>query len=195
MDYENVKSLLGGDFKEGMTSEEILGALNSKKLADLSTGQYVVKGKFDEISNKNKTLEAQISDLEKAKMTEDEKKIKEQEEKDKLIQTLMADNSKTKAEKVLVSAGLSETEYSKILDKLVEANPTKASEVANEVKDIISLVSKKVEDRLNQDLLRNLGNPANGDKNKKSDEQNLAKTILNNFSSNASSQEVKFNKN
>lgn len=162
MDYENVKAVLGAEFKEGMTSEEILGVLSSKKLADLSTGQYVAKGKLDEMSSKAKTLEVQLAEIEKAKLTEDEKKTREQEEKDKLIQTLVAENNKTKAEKVLVGAGLEETEYSKVLDKIIEANPNKASEIANEIKDLIAIVTKKTEDRLNQELVKGLGNPASG---------------------------------
>lgn len=116
-----------------------------------------------------KTFARDLKEKYQAKLTDEEvqaellkEKAKEQEEKEKRIQTLEAEVSKTKAEKVLVGAGLEETEYSKVLDKIIEANPNKASEIANEIKDLIAVITKKTEDRLNQELVKGLGNPASG---------------------------------
>ena len=70
---EFLKQLLGDKYKEGMTVEEINSALEGRKFADLSTGEYVSKGKAeaDQKAMQAKLKEAQ--DKLKNKMTDDEK--------------------------------------------------------------------------------------------------------------------------
>ena len=43
----DLKELLGSAYKEGMTFDEASAALKDRKLVDLSTGEYVSKGKYD----------------------------------------------------------------------------------------------------------------------------------------------------
>lgn len=116
-----------------------------------------------------RTFARDLKEKYQAKLTDEEvqaellkEKAKEQEEKEKRIQALEAEISKTKAEKVFVGAGLEETEYSKVLDKIIEASPNSASEIATEIKELIAVVTKKTEDRLNKELLNGLGNPTSG---------------------------------
>ena len=42
-----IQELLGAGYKEGMTLDEINEAIKDKKIVDLSTGEYVGKGKYD----------------------------------------------------------------------------------------------------------------------------------------------------
>lgn len=88
----DIQELLGTDYKEGMTVDEINTALQGKKLADLSTGDYVRKD-FADATQKTKTqeLNKQIEDLKNqlsSKLTDDEKRAKEVEDKDKKIEEL-----------------------------------------------------------------------------------------------------------
>lgn len=55
----DLKDLLGDAFKEGMTNDEIVDAIStSEKIVNLSKGDYVAKGKFDDLSSKySKTME------------------------------------------------------------------------------------------------------------------------------------------
>ncbi len=88
-----LEELLGDAYKEGMTFDEVKAALSGKKLADLSTGNYVNK----EMATKEKTdlqnsLNQQIEDLQNqlnAKLTDDEKNAKANEAKDKEIERLL----------------------------------------------------------------------------------------------------------
>ena len=43
----DLKELLGSAYKEGMTFDEASAALKDRKLVDLSSGEYVSKGKYD----------------------------------------------------------------------------------------------------------------------------------------------------
>lgn len=158
----NIQKLLGADFKEGMTSDEILSALGTKKLADLSSGQYVDKGKLLEKDNAFKTLQDQLKVLEEeknARLTEDEKKVKEEEQRLKEMADLKKEVSKVKTEKVLVGIGLEETDYTDLLNAIVEANPQKASEIAESLSKVIKIVKDKTEKDLNKKLLAEMGNP------------------------------------
>ena len=56
LDY---KKLLGDKYKDGLSDTELLALLNELNLADLSSGEYVAKGKFD-------ARESEIANLKKA---------------------------------------------------------------------------------------------------------------------------------
>ena len=43
----NLQELLGADYVEGMSIDAINNALSTRKFADLSTGQYVDKNKYN----------------------------------------------------------------------------------------------------------------------------------------------------
>lgn len=59
-----IKELLGESYREDMTLAEIESALAGKKLADLSTGEYVSKKKYDDEVSKRTALESKVSELE-----------------------------------------------------------------------------------------------------------------------------------
>jgi hypothetical protein len=59
-----IKELLGDAYREDMTIAEIESALAGKKLADLSTGEYVSKKKYDDEVSKRTSLETKITELE-----------------------------------------------------------------------------------------------------------------------------------
>ena len=86
----DIQELLGTDYKEGMTVDDINTALQGKKIADLSSGEYIRK-EFADASAKEKTqqLNKQIQDLQSqldSKLTDDEKRAKEIQDKDKKIE-------------------------------------------------------------------------------------------------------------
>jgi len=60
----NLKDLLGDAYREDMTLAEVDEALKGKKLADLSTGDYVAKKKYDDLAAKVSEKDAKISELE-----------------------------------------------------------------------------------------------------------------------------------
>ena len=113
----NLKQILGEAYHEGITIEEINTALSGMKLADLSTGAYVDKNKYEadlkakdaELVNKAKAL--------KDKMTEDEKKAAADAEKDALI------------------AELQET----IKNQTISGNRSKAEALTSEIKSILDI--------------------------------------------------------
>ena len=77
MDLEFMKDLMGDSYKEGITLDEVKEFMNGKKFADLSTANYVDKGKYtNEINSLN------------SKLTDEERNTQAQKEKDAEIENL-----------------------------------------------------------------------------------------------------------
>lgn len=57
-----LQELLGDDYKDGMTVEEINSALDGRKLVDLAGGGYVSKDKYQALENELKTSQANLSE-------------------------------------------------------------------------------------------------------------------------------------
>ena len=88
MDFEFMKDLMGDSYKEGITLDEVKTFMSGKKFADLSTGNYVDKNKY---TNEINSLQGQLTDAQtqlKNKMTDDEKIVQAQKDKDAEIEKL-----------------------------------------------------------------------------------------------------------
>ena len=76
MEFENLKNVLGEAYHEGITAEEVNNFFAGKSFADLSTGQYVDKNKYErDIQTLNATITEKQNAL-NAKLTDDEKRQK-----------------------------------------------------------------------------------------------------------------------
>lgn len=80
----NLKDLLGEQYKDGMTIDEINAAIAGKKFADLSTGDYVAKGKLTDAQKRYEDLEAKYT----AKLSDDEKTAKAAAEREEYYKSL-----------------------------------------------------------------------------------------------------------
>jgi len=107
----NLKDLLGSNYHDDMTFEEISNALSSMKLADLSTGAYVDKNKYEADIKARDTEIKQKSQALNEKMTAEEKAQAEEAKKDALIEELRKQildsniyNSKSTAESILAGS-------------------------------------------------------------------------------------------
>lgn len=146
-DLENVKAILGNDFKEGMTPDEIVNALSTKKLADLSKGEYISKAKFAETEKAKSEFEKQLKDIQLANMTEQDKAIAEKKTlQDKLL-SLQKQVTKTEVEKTLISGGLVEDDYKDFIDNLVSDDHDKSVTLA---KSLVTVFKSKIENTSKQ---------------------------------------------
>lgn len=98
MNFENLKGLLGEAYHENITADEVNAFFAGKSFADLSTGQYVDKNKYErDVQALNKTISDQKTTI-NSKLTEDEKKAADVKAKDDEIlrlQTLLKQNTLT----------------------------------------------------------------------------------------------------
>ena len=93
---DELQALMGESYKEGMTAEEIGAFFKGKKFADLSTGNYVDKSKYE---NQVNSLNAKLNEKEQAlnaKLSDDEKSAKtakEQADRIQELENLLKDNT------------------------------------------------------------------------------------------------------
>ena len=108
----DLKTLMGDAYQEGVTTlDDVNNFLSTSHLADLSTGAYVDKNKFDaNIKAKNDEI-AKLKSTLQSKMTDDEKAQSTIDEKDTLIAQLQSQiatsnkqNAKSGAEAALSEA-------------------------------------------------------------------------------------------
>lgn len=106
--FVDLQTLMGESYKEGITIDEINTFLSDKKFADLSTGAYVDKNKYEaDVKAKDDEIK-QYKETIKSKMSDDEQKLESEKEKDQLIESLKQQilasniqNAKSSAESIL----------------------------------------------------------------------------------------------
>lgn len=130
------KELLGEAYKEGMTIEEIENALKDKKLVDISTGDYVAKGKYEEAVKKATTAEGKAKDIQKeydnyksSKMTDDEKAEELLKQNQAEYERVLAENKIFKQKEDLYSNGYTADEVKSLIDN--DFSPETYAKIAN----------------------------------------------------------------
>jgi len=167
---EELKALLGDSYKDGMTLEEVNNALKGKKLADLSTGKYVDKDKFDTQIN---SLNAKLSEKEQelnAKLTDDEKNAKASQEQAKRIQELekMLKDNTISGNKNVVNSVLqgsrdilgiqaTDSDFISFVDDITTEDSDKTNKIANYISEIIKKSYEKGKQDATKDAMGNFG--------------------------------------
>lgn len=116
LDY---KKLLGDKYKDGLSDTELLALLNELNLADLSSGEYVAKGKFDaresEIANLKKAI-AEYQEKENANLTDAQKRDLAYKSLEESNQKLAKQIEQFELKEKIMASGFSADECAKIID-------------------------------------------------------------------------------
>ena len=176
MDFENLKGVMGEAYHEGITAEEVNTFFAGKNFADLSTGQYVDKNKYDRdiqalntsLTEKQNALNAKLTDDEKASQAReaDKKKIAELTQ---LLQQNTITSNKTMAGGLLEQAksilGLKDedTEYSSFIDSIVSDDANKTNSIAKYVAKLTKDAYEKGKQDAIKDKMGQFGNQDKGD--------------------------------
>lgn len=92
-----LRELLGENYREDMTLEEVNSAISNMKLADLKTGNYVSVEKANGLEKRAKEAEKKLAE----KLTDEEKAKAEQEERERYYADLERQLAISKYEKSL----------------------------------------------------------------------------------------------
>ena len=166
----NLKDLLGESFHEDMTFDEISNALSNMKLADLSSGAYVDKNKYEaDIKARDAELQKKTQEL-NAKMTADEKAQAKEAEKDALIDELRKQivdsniyNSKSTAESILAGSknilGIEDNDnaYNSFIGSISTDNLESTKTIASYVNKLVQDSYKKGKDDASKNNLGAFG--------------------------------------
>ena len=168
--FENLKGLLGEAYHDGITAEEVNSFFAGKNFADLSTGQYVDKNKYDrDIQSLNTTITEKQNAL-NAKLTDDERASQEREQDKQEIRRLtelLKQNTVTGNKGLAISAtsnvksilGLNDgdADYDKFINKIVSDDSSKTKEIAKYVAKIANDAYNKGKTDATKDNMGNFG--------------------------------------
>lgn len=160
----DLKTLLGDVYKENMTLDEINAALADKNFVDPATlPKSVAKDVFDKTASELAKVKKELKDLQESTMTADEKLKAELEKATTAQLTYKKELSKLRAKEIFVSAGLTEADYSSILDAVVSEDEETTKVRAKSMVDLISAQKAAVEKAVKAELLKGTPKPPAGD--------------------------------
>lgn len=166
----NLKELMGDAFKDGITVEEITSFFEGKKFADLGTGQYVDKNKFDNtVNDLNKKLTDANNQLNE-KMTDEEKSQqaqKEQVAEIERLKKLLSDNTingnKNTVVGVLASTrdtlglDVNDKDFVKFVENITSEDGARSTDIANYVSKVVKDAYEKGKQDATKDSMGNFG--------------------------------------
>ena len=166
----NLKEMLGDAYKEGMTFEEVSNFFEGKKFADLSTGNYVDKNKYESEVNSLKTQLSEKDTALKNRMSDDEKVKLAQQEKDAEIEKLKAMltnntisgnkntvNGITLSAREILGLDANDESYVSFVDNITTEDTTKSSNIATYVSKLVKDAYEKGKKDATKEDMGNLG--------------------------------------
>lgn len=160
----NLKDLLGDAYKENMTIDEV-----NEALANITAPKTVSKEVFDktasELASSKKLvreLQEKLRELEESSMTAEEKLKAETERTQELQRALSQKLSALKAKEIFVTAGLSEKDYSPLLDVVVSDSEETTVNRAEAMIKVINAQKAATEAAVKAELMKNTPAPASG---------------------------------
>ena len=152
-----LKELLGENYKDDMTVEDVNNIISKMKLADLSTGLFVDKGKLTEAENTIEQIKKEYRDYKASKQTEEEKKIEAENAEKERVQGIEKELATLRAKDQLLDNGFSKDEIKYLID-----NEQSPSAFAKIMADRVESASQKAKAK---DIKENTQDPAASDGN------------------------------
>lgn len=192
MEFENLKNVLGEAYHEGITAEEVNNFFAGKSFADLSTGQYVDKNKYErDIQTLNATITEKQNAL-NAKLTDDEKRqAAANADKAEIarLQKLLQENSinsnkdlaigTMSSVKSLLELKDDDNEYNTFIDTIVSEDRGKTNLIATYISKITKDAYEKGKKDATKDAMGEFGKDVKGGNSSKK-ETNLGAELAKN---------------
>lgn len=160
-----LEDLLGTDYKEGMTTEEIAAALASKNFVDPATlPASVSKEQFDKTASEAAKYRKELAELKAAGLSDAEKLKQAQDEANAMKREFAVRLNRMDAEKVLIGAGIAEADYSPFIDAIVTEDANASVAAATAIAKMLTAQKKAVEAAVRKDMQDKMPTP---DPNKK----------------------------
>lgn len=148
----DLKTLLGNDYREGMTLEEVDAALSERKLID--------KSLFDKTASELSAARKKVTQLESSTLTVEEQLKKAQEEAQETKSRYARELSALRAKEILVGAGLKESEYTAVLPAVIRENEDETKALAEGIVAMLKARETAMEKDLTARLMAETPKPA-----------------------------------
>ncbi len=159
-----LKKLLGDDYKEELTIEEINELLEGKNFVDPETlPKSVDKKVFDKTASELAKYKKELKELQEKNMTDEEKKQAELEKAANLQSKFQKELAKIRAKEIFVEAGLKAEDYTLILDSVVTEDEETTQTRAQAMVKLVNAQKEAVEKAVKAELLKGTPKPPAGD--------------------------------
>lgn len=159
----NIQELLGEEYKEGMTIDDINKILASKNFVDPTTlPPSVPKATFDKTASELATAKKKIGELESANLSDEEKIKKALEDAQVVKDEYNRKSVRLDVEKILVQGGLSEEDYKGVIDGLVSTDRDASVALANNLVVLLTGQKNAAADAVKAALKKQLTPPPKG---------------------------------
>ena len=134
-----LRELVGNDYRDGMTVEEIAAALSSKTFVDAATlPPSVPKETFDKTASELAKLKRENTELKNAGLSDAEKLQKALADAEAERKSYTLKSNRLEAEKIFAEAGISEKEYSSFVDTIVGEDSAASVSAAKAIAKMVS---------------------------------------------------------
>lgn len=155
-----LEELLGADYKDGMTAEEIAAALANKTFVDPTTlPASVPKDKFDKIMAEAAESKRKLAKLESDGMSAEEKLKQAQEDALAMKREFSMKLNRMDAEKVLIAAGLTEADYAPFIGAIVTEDAETTAAAASGIAKMLASQKKATDAAVRKELQDNMPTP------------------------------------
>ena len=156
-----LQEILGTDYREDMTLEELEKALADKEIS-ISKEPVVKKRVFDNTASDLAKLKKELKDLKEESMSDSEL-LQAEMDKAKEEQTrYKRELAKLRAKEVFVTAGLKEEDFSPILESIISEDETVTKTRAEDFVNIINSQKDAVDKAVRKELLDSTPTPPAG---------------------------------
>lgn len=160
----DIQSLLGDEYREGMTVEEINAVLANRQFVDPTTlPKSVEKSIFDKTASELAKVKKELGELKNSNLTGEEKvnaaiaaaQARENEFAVKL--------NRLEVEKLFMADGLAEADYADLIDDIVSEDADKTMKLAKSLLAVVKSQKSAAEKAIRAELLKKTPKPPAGD--------------------------------
>lgn len=158
-----LKELLGADWKDGMSIEDINAALANRRFVDpTSLPASVAKETFDKTASELAAAKRELETLKNAGLTAEERAKRAEEDAAAARRQYALKSNRLDVEKILVANGLTEADYAGFIDSIVGEDPAVCVAVASSIAKAIADQRKAADAAARKDKLQNAPKPTDG---------------------------------
>lgn len=160
----DIQSLLGEEYREGMTIDEINAVLANRQFVDPTTlPKSVEKHIFDKTASELSKVKKELNELKNNSLTDEEKVNAAIAAADARANEYSAKLNRLDVEKLFMADGLTENDYADLIEDIVSEDSEKTMKLAKSLLTVVKNQKSAAEKALRAELLKKTPKPPAGE--------------------------------
>ena len=160
----DIQSLLGDEYREGMTVEEINAVLANRQFVDPTTlPKSVEKHIFDKTASELAKAKKELNELKNNSLTDEEKVNAAIAAADARANEYSAKLNRLEVEKLFMTYGLAEADYADLIEDIVSEDSEKTMKLAKSLLTVVKNQKSAAEKAIRAELLKKTPKPPAGE--------------------------------